>query len=111
VAAQNQQARRVEKVGRYLILWEVDAARVPVDAKERGSAWLAMVEMVKADMKKGLTNDWGAFAGELKGYAVDEGTEVAIMVELMKYAPYVKFEVHAIGTVGQVEEAIKGSMK
>ena len=98
-------------MGRYLILWEVDSTRVPVDAKERGTAWLAMVEMVKADMKKGLSKDWGAFAGELHGYGVYEGTEVAIMTELMKYAPYVKFEVHAVGTMAQVEEAIKASMK
>ncbi|MBM4444666.1 MAG: hypothetical protein FJ020_05095 [Chloroflexi bacterium] len=98
-------------MGRYLILWEVDAARVPVDAKERGTAWLVLAEMVKADIKKGVTKDWGAFAGELHGYAVEEGTEVSIMTEMMKYAPYVKFEVHAVGTLAQVEEAIKASMK
>ena len=98
-------------MGKYLTLWEVDSTRVPVDAKERGTAWLAMVEMTKADMKKGLTKDWGAFAGELKGYAVNEGTEVAIMTEMMKYAPYVKFEVRAVASIAQTEEAIKASMK
>ena len=46
-------------MARYLILWEIDPARVPTDAKERGTAWLVMVEMMKADMKKGVTKDWG----------------------------------------------------
>jgi hypothetical protein len=103
--------RRVQPVGKYLIFWEVDSARVPTDAKERGTAWLAMVEMVKAAMKEGLTKDWGAYTGELNGYVIDEGTEVAIMTELMRYTPYVKFQVRPVASVAQVEEAIKASMK
>ena len=98
-------------MAKFLILWEVDSTRVPTAAKERGTAWLAMVEMVKADMKKGFTKDWGSFPGELNGYAIDEGTEVTIMTELMKYAPYVKFEVRAVATLAQVEEAIKAATK
>jgi hypothetical protein len=111
VARQNPQIRRLKPVSKYLVLWEVDPARVPVDAKERGTAWLAMVEMVKADMKKGLTKDWGAFTGELNGYSIDEGNEVSIMTQLMQYAPWIKFEVHAVASLAHVEEAIKASMK
>jgi hypothetical protein len=98
-------------MAKYLILWEIDPARVPVNAKERGTAWLALAEMVKADMKKGITKDWGSFIGELKGYSIGEGTEVNIATQLMQYAPYVKFEVRAVATLAQVEEAIKASMK
>jgi len=98
-------------VARYLILWEIDPARVPVNAKERGTAWLAMIEMIKAGMKKGIAKDWGSFTAELKGYAIQEGNEVSIMTEMMQYAPYVKFEVRPVATLAQVEEAIKASMK
>ena len=98
-------------MGKYLILWEVDSARAPVDAKDRGSAWLALADLVKADMKKGFTKDWGSFPGEMNGYAIAEGTEVIIMTELTKFAPYVKFEVRVVATLSQVEEAIKASMK
>ncbi len=98
-------------MGKYLILWEVDSTRVPVDAKERGTAWLAMVEMVKADMKKGFTKDWGTFPGELNGYAIDEGTEVQVMNALLPYVPYVKFEVRPVASLAQTEVAIKASMK
>ena len=98
-------------MGKYLILWEIDPARVPTDAKERGTAWLVMVEMMKADMKKGVTKDWGAFTAEHKGYAIQEGNEVSLMTELGKYTPYIKFEVRPVATLAQVEEAVKASMK
>lgn len=98
-------------MGRYLVLWDVDSARVPTDAKERGTAWLAMLELTGADMKKGSIKDWGSFAGELKGYSVMECTEAEIMQSLMQYAPYIKFEVHAAATLSQAQEAIKAAMK
>lgn len=98
-------------MARYLVLWEIDSARVPVDAKERSTAWLAMVEMVKADQKKGIAKDWGTFVGELKGYAIDEGTEVEVMNGLLQYTPYVKYEVHPIATLAQAEQSIKAATK
>ena len=49
---------------------------------------------------------WG-----IEGYAIDEGTEVTMMTETLKYVPYVKFEVHPVASLAQVEEAIKASTK
>lgn len=98
-------------MGKYLVLWEVDWTRVPVDAKERNAAWLVLVETIKANMKKGFMKDWGTFPGQLKGYAIVEGTEVSVMTELTNAVPYVKHEAHAVATVAQVEEAIKALMK
>jgi len=98
-------------MGKYLVLWEVDPARVPIDPKERATAWLGLTELVKADMKTGWVKDWGTFPGELKGYAIDEGSEVTMMTETTKYAPYVKFEVHPVATLAEVQEAIKAAVK
>jgi hypothetical protein len=98
-------------MAKYLILWEIDPARVPVNAKERGTAWLTMVEMVKADMKKGITKDWGAFPGEMKGYVIGEGSETDIVSVCLQYLPYVKFEVHPVISLAQDEQVIKASMK
>jgi len=111
VDGQNQPIRRVKSMAKYLVLWEIDSARVPISAKERGTAWLACVEMVKADIKKGLTKDWGAIPGALKGYTIAEGTEVEIMNTLLQYAPYVKFEVHPVASLAQIEQSIKASMR
>ena len=98
-------------MGKYLLLWEVDPATMPLNAKERGIALLTLAEGVKADMKKGFTKDWGTFFGGMNGYAIAEGTEVTVMTEMMMFAPYVNFEVRAVATLAQVEEAIKAAMK
>jgi hypothetical protein len=98
-------------VAKFLLLWEVDPTRVPTDPKERGGAWLAMAEMVKQDMKKGLTKDWGVFPGELSGYSIEEGTEMELMNAAMQYAPYIKFKVHPVASLDQVVKAIKAAMK
>jgi hypothetical protein len=67
--------------------------------------------MVKQDIKKGLNKDWGAFVGEINGYAVLEGTEVEIMNALQQYVPFVHFKVHPVASVSQVDEMIKALTK
>ena len=98
-------------MGKYLMLWEVDTARLPVNPKERGAGWNILMEMVKQDMKKGITKDWGAFVGELNGYSIGEGSEVELMNSLQQYSPFVHFKVHPIASVSQVEEVIKALTK
>ena len=94
-------------MGKYLLLWEVVEDRVPVDARERGAGWGALMEMVKQDIKAGLTKDFGVFVGEINGYAVWEGTEVEVGSGLVKYSPFVSFKVYPISSVSQVGEIIK----
>ncbi len=94
-------------MGKYLVLWEIDPSRVPVDAKERGAGWSLLMEVVKKDIKAGITKDWGAFVGEINGYAIDEGTELEIGNTLMQYAPYVRFKTHPIASINQVGDIIK----
>ena len=98
-------------MGKYLLLWEIDTTKIPVNPKERGTGWSAQMEMIKKDMKKGLIKDWGAFVGELRGYAVDEGSELEVMNATQQYSPFVHFEVHPIASVSQVDEMIKALTK
>lgn len=98
-------------MAKYLLLWEIDTTKIPVSPKERGAGWKALMEMVKQDMKKGMTKDWGAFVGETNGYSVAEGTEVEIGNMLQQFAPFVRFKVHPIASVSQVEEVIKALTK
>jgi hypothetical protein len=37
-------------MGRYLLLWEIDRTRIPVDPKERGVGFNMLLEMVKQDI-------------------------------------------------------------
>jgi len=94
-------------MGKFLSLWEVDPSRVPVSPQERAAGWSALVNMVKEDMKKGLIKDWGAFVGEINGYAVAEGTEVEIGKMNVQYAPFVHFKTYPIASLRDVEQVIK----
>ena len=98
-------------MGKYLVLWEVDRDRVPVSPQERGAGWGALIDMVRGDMKKGMIKDWGAFVGEINGYAVYEGTEVEIGNALQEYVPWVHFKLHAVASVDQVDKIIKALTK
>jgi hypothetical protein len=98
-------------MGKYLMLWEIDTTKIPVSPKERGGGWNLLMGMVKQDIKKGLNKDWGAFVGEINGYAVLEGTEVEIMNSLQQYVPFVHFKVHPVASVSQVDEMIKALTK
>ena len=98
-------------MGKYLLLWEIDATKIPVSPKERGAGWSALTEMIKQDIKKGLIKDWGTFVGEGNGYSVMEGTEVEVMNALQQFTPFVRFKVHPIGSLAQVEEMLKALTK
>jgi hypothetical protein len=89
------------------MLWEVDQTKVPIAPQERGAGWSALMNMVKQDMEKGITKDWGAFVGELRGYSIAEGSELEIMNSLQQYIPFVTFKLHTIASVSQVDEMIK----
>ena len=94
-------------MGKYLVLWEVDRTKIPIDPKERGVGWGALMAMVKQDREKGLTTSWGSFVGENNGYAVFEGTELEVMNALQQYVPFCLFKVHPIATEDHVNEMIK----
>ena len=41
-------------MSRYLVLWESDESKIPVDPNVRRDAWLMAIEATKKDMKDGL---------------------------------------------------------
>ena len=94
-------------MGKYLLLWELDSTKTPIDPQERGAAWSPLIGMVKQDMEKGIIKDWGNFVGESKGYVVAEGTEVEIGNMVQQYVPFVQFKTHPIASVDQVGEVTK----
>ena len=94
-------------MGKYLTLWEVDKTKIPIDRKERGAGWGMLMALIRQDIERGITKDWGAFVGESSGYAVLEGSELDVMNALQQYVPFVSFKLHAIATESQVNEMIK----
>ena len=98
-------------MGKYLALWEIDKTRIPVDPKERGAGWSALIALAKKNLEIGLTKDWGAFVGETSGYAIYEGTELEVIKSIQQYIPFASFKVHPIASLDQVSEMIESLSK
>ena len=94
-------------MGRYLLIWEVDESKIPINPEERKVGWLAAIEMTKQDMKAGLTKDWGSFLGQTKGFSITEGTEDDVIRETLKYIPYFRFKLYPLVSIEKLEAAIK----
>jgi hypothetical protein len=94
-------------MGRYLVIWEADENRIPLDPQERKAGWLGAIEMTKQDIKAGLSKDWGNYVGEPKGFSIAEGTEEEVGRSLMKYIPYFRFKVYPVLSVEKLEENVK----
>jgi hypothetical protein len=92
---------------RYLMTWELDQSKIPVDPKERANAWLPMIQMVKQDIQSGRLKDWGTHIGEMKGFGVYEGSEEEAGKMVQKYVPFVQFTTHPIITIDQMEKLAK----
>ncbi|MBA7603054.1 hypothetical protein ES703_10156 [subsurface metagenome] len=95
-------------MGKYLILWEADNTRMPVDPKERDAVFKPIMAMVKQDIQRGIVKDRGMFIGESNGYTVAEGTEEEIDNMTERWVPFFTSKVHAIASFSQVEEILKG---
>ena len=94
-------------MGKYILLWEADESKIPVDAAERQVGWQMATEMVRQDMKDGLVKDYGVFMGQPNGFTIAEGTEEAITNMTIKFMPFFRFKIIPIVSIDQVEAAIK----
>jgi len=94
-------------MGKYLVLWEVEQSKIPIDAKERAGGWGILMAMVRQDIEKGITKDWGSFVGETAGYFVAEGSELELMTSIQQYVPFCTFKTYPVATENQVNEMIK----
>lgn len=103
--------RKYTLMAKYLILWELDASRIPEDPKERGAAWTMIADMIKEDLKAGFDVDWGAFISEGKGYTISDGNDMEIVTRLQRFMPFVHFEVHPVMTIDQIGEVAKSMME
>jgi hypothetical protein len=103
--------KKGEKImARYLVLWEVDNSRLPVDPKERATGWKALMDLVKKDIEDGVSKDWGLFVGENRGYAIFEANEVEIGIRLQQYVPFIIFKTYPIAGVSKVEKVHKAML-
>jgi len=93
---------------KFYVKWQLEPSKESADPKERGKAWLSMLEMVREDKKAGGVKDWGVAAGGEWGYSINEAeNETELFTRLLKWRPYVHFEVTPVLTVDQTIQAVK----
>jgi len=89
---------------RYLMTWEMDTTKIPINPKERAAAWRPLVQMVKQDMQSGLLKEWGSYIGEMKGFGLCEGSEEEVDLMAQRYIPFVRFTTHPAVTIDAIEK-------
>lgn len=94
-------------MAKFLVLWEADDSKIPLDPNIRREAWLAAIKLTRDDMKAGITKDWGAFAGTVKGFTISEGTAEQVHEMIVKYVPYFRFQIIPLISLDSAEAAIK----
>ena len=92
---------------RHMALWEVDSSKTPEDPKEKKAQWLAFQELVMKQLKEGGIKEWAAFAGEMGGYVIVEGSAVDLHTLTARWVPFVKFKTSELLTIDEVNRATK----
>ncbi len=92
---------------KFYIRWELDLTKIPVNPEERVKLWLTMLEMTAADLRAGVLKDWGMCSDASCGYGFSELSEADLYTALIKWMPYVKFDVKPVLTVTQTIDSLK----
>lgn len=92
---------------RYYMRWQMNHTFIPPDPEARVKLWLTMLEMVKAELKAGGLTDWGICSDSSAGYAFAETDEKTLHATILKWIPYIQFNVKPVLPVEQVIANIK----
>ena len=94
---------------KFFMKWQIDTTKTPVNPEERMKLWLSMLEMVKADLEAGVIKDWGICGDASCGYAFSELSAEDLYTALLKWMPYINFDIKPVLNVNQTIESIKKS--
>jgi hypothetical protein len=94
-------------MAKFLLDWELDSSKTPVNPKERAEGWSMLMKAVQQDLRNGVIKEWGAFAGESKGYCVMEGSAAEVHTLVQKFVPFVQFESHPLVSADEVDVLIQ----
>lgn len=92
---------------KFYMKWHLNPVFIPTNAEERVKLWMSMLESVKADLKSGGLNDWGICCDDSGGYAFAETDEKNLHSTILKWMPYVSFDIRPVLSVDQTMDSIK----
>jgi hypothetical protein len=94
-------------MAKYLVLSETDTSRTPEDPKAKKAQWLAFQELIVKQLKEGVLKEWGFVAGEMRAFAIFEGSAVDLQTLTSRWVPFVKFKVSELLTIYELKKATK----
>ena len=86
---------------KWYVKWKLTDQYWSLSREERLKVGLQTLGMVDADMKAGILKDWAITTDTGKGYSIAEGTETQLYEALIKYRPYMAFEVTPVISFAQ----------
>jgi hypothetical protein len=89
-------------MSRYYMKWQINPLTVPARPEERVKLWISLLDMVKADLKSGMLTDWGMNSDLSGGFALAETDEVSLHAEILKWIPYIVFDIKPVLSAEQV---------
>jgi len=95
------QGRGDTTMSRFYIRWHMNPHAVPLDPKERVDLWMRMLEGVRKDLASGNFKEWGICSDISAGYCMSELDEEQLHTVLLKYVPYISFNIKPVLTVDQ----------
>ena len=92
---------------KFFIKWWINPLKVPDTPEEVAKGKLAMLEGIKAALSAGTLTDWGQFSNGKDGYAMSELSEDEIYVGMLRWFPFVEYDVIPVLSADQSMEAVK----
>jgi hypothetical protein len=92
---------------KFYMRWHLNPTFIPTNPEERVKLWMSMLELVKADLKSGALSDWGMCSDSSGGYGFAETDEKTLHTTILRWIPYVSFDIKPVLSVDQVMESIK----
>ncbi len=94
-------------MAKYLNLWEINIAAMPIDPAQRAAILGKLTEMTKKFVAGGKGRDWGIFPGSNAGYAMMEGTAAEALSSAMQFNPYVKSNIQQVLSIDEAAQVMQ----
>jgi hypothetical protein len=80
---------------------------MPTAPEEQAKLWMTLLGNVKKDLASGALTDWGDCVDIGEGYCISELDEQELHTLVLKYVPFIIFDIKPVLNVDQVMESIQ----
>lgn len=92
---------------KWYLKWKLTQQYWSLSGAERLKIGIHTLEMVNADIKAGLIKEWGITTDTGGGFTISDADITQLYEALIKYRPYISFEVTPVIPFNQHYETLK----